>query len=150
MRTFDTAFALAAGIVLLTTACQGPATERKARSDSTGVAATSATDAAIDSVDGELDSLVRFGPAHMETIISRHSLTASNMLAGMAADLQRAGVTGDAAWTARVDSVRQDLTRMGKLSEQELVPFLQAHTQLIHRLTQQYHTLMNNAPPRAR
>jgi hypothetical protein len=122
---------------------------RKVPSDSTSVAAASATDASIDSVDVELDSLVRFGPAHMETIISRHTLTTANMLAGMAADLQRAGVAGDAAWTARVDSVRQDLTRMSKLSEQELVPFLQDHTQLIHRLTQQYHTLMSKAPPPA-
>jgi hypothetical protein len=38
---------------------------------------------------------------------------------------------------------------MSKLSEQELVPFLQDHTQLIHRLTQQYHTLMSKAPPPA-
>jgi hypothetical protein len=150
MRTSDTAFALVAGIVLFTVACQGAALQRKAPSDSASVATASATDASIDSVDAELDSLVRFGPAHMETIISRHTLTTSNMLAGMAADLQRAGVAGDAAWVASVDSVRQDLTRMGKLSEQELVPFLQAHTQLIHRVTQQYHTLMSKAPPPAR
>ena len=156
MRKFEIVVAFAAAVVAFATGCPGSGTVRATRSGSDssgadhggmGMVATSGTDAEIDSVDVQLDSLVRFGPAHMETIITRHSLTAANMLAGMAADLQRAGVTGDAEWTARVDSVRQDLTRLGGLSEPQLVPFLQGHTQLIHRLTQQYRTLMATAKP---
>lgn len=161
MRLSDRCRAAAAVLVAVTAACSGSGADRgqgardssaqvtPAPESSAALAASpsaSVTTAEIDSVQSQLDSMVHIAPSHMEAIVSRHVLTGSNMLAGMAADLRRAGVSGDASWTATVDSVRQDLTNMRVLTPKQLVPFLHSHVRLVHRLTAQYTALMASAP----
>jgi hypothetical protein len=160
MPLSDRSLAVIAVLVVLTAACRGSAADRgQAAPDSTAQMApapessasvpagspVSATTAEIDSVQAQVDSMVHIAPSHMEAIVTRHVLTGSNMLAGMAADLRRAGVTGDASWTATVDSVRQDFTRMRTLTPKQVAPFLQSHARLVHRLRDQYTTLMASA-----
>jgi hypothetical protein len=51
-------------------------------------------------------------------------------------------MTGDPAWSALVDSVRQDLVHMPEMSAPELKTFMPAHQARVTRLMQMHRSMM--------
>ena len=82
------------------------------------------------------DSLAAMLPAHRQM--------AGNMIAQMNQQMQSMNMAADAAWTAVMDSIRNDLTRMAELSSAELKPFMAEHHRRMTRLMEMHGTMMKN------
>ena len=92
--------------------------------------------ASLRALDGaSADSLRRALPAHRQRL--------ANMLAEMNREMRDMRMTADAAWTATVDSLRQDLTRMPDLRPSELAATMPAHRARVERLMQAHRTMMD-------
>lgn len=73
-----------------------------------------------------------------------HRTMATNMLSQMTSDVQSMNMTVDAAWTATVDSVRQDLTRMADMSGPQLKAMMPAHDARLRRLMEMHQNMMKS------
>ena len=71
------------------------------------------------------DSLRRALPAHRQLV--------ANMIAEMNREMRDMRMQADAPWTATVDSLRQDLTRMPDLGGGELAAVMPAHRVRVER-----------------
>jgi hypothetical protein len=79
-------------------------------------------------------SLRRALPAHRQAL--------ANTIAEMNRDVRSMNMAADTAWTATVDSLRQDLTRMPDLGGGALRAMLPAHRARVERLIQSHETMM--------
>ena len=84
----------------------------------------------------DADSLAAMLPAHRQMT--------GNMIAQMNQQMQSMNMTADAAWTAVMDSIRDDLTRMTELSSTELKPFMAEHHRRMTRLMEMHTNMMKN------
>ena len=82
------------------------------------------------------DSLRAMMPAHRQM--------AGNMLAQMNQQMTSMNMQADAAWTAAVDSIRADLTRMPDLSAADLRALMPGHAGRLSRLMDMHDTMMKN------
>ena len=82
------------------------------------------------------DSLMRMMPMHRQM--------AANMLSQMNREMRSMNMTGDAAWTATVDSVRRDLANMPDMSAGELGNFMPAHQRRMMRLMDMHQAMMSD------
>jgi len=80
------------------------------------------------------DSLQAMMPTHREMV--------TNMIAQFDTDMRGMGMTGDSVWTATVDSLRQDLTRMPGMSGSALHQVMPAHGARVTRLMAAHRTMM--------
>jgi hypothetical protein len=96
--------------------------------------------ASLRSLDGASgDSLRRALPRHRQRL--------ANMIAEMNREMRDMRMDADAAWSATVDSLRQDLTRMPELGAGELAAAMPAHRARVERLMQSHRQMMG-APHR--
>lgn len=79
-------------------------------------------------------------------MMPQHRQMAANMLAQMNREMRQMNMAGDEAWTATVDSLRQDLTRMPELSPEEMATFLPAHHARMSRLMEMHRAMMGDMP----
>jgi hypothetical protein len=82
------------------------------------------------------DSLRRLMPMHRRM--------AANMLQQMNAEMRGMNMQGDSGWSALVDSIRRDLTRMPELTPRELPAFMAAHQARLGRLMEQHASMMGS------
>ena len=82
------------------------------------------------------DSLMRMMPMHRQM--------AANMLSQMNREMRSMNMTGDAAWTATVDSVRRDLARMPDMNAGELANFMAAHQRRMTSLMDMHQAMMSD------
>jgi hypothetical protein len=59
-------------------------------------------------------------------------------------EMRDMNMTGDAAWTATMDSVRQDLVRLPEMRGPELRDFFPAHRTRVMRLVESHRAMMLN------
>jgi len=85
-------------------------------------------------------------PDSMMSMMPEHRQMAANMLAQMNRDMQQMNMPGDEAWTATVDSLRQDLSRMPEMSPQELQEWMPGHHARMTRLMEMHGAMMGNMP----
>ena len=78
----------------------------------------------------------------MQAMLPMHRQMVANMLSRMNGEMRQMNMAGDAAWTATVDSLRQDLVRMPELSGQELRDLMPAHHTRMTRLMQMHERMM--------
>ena len=71
-----------------------------------------------------------------------HRQMAANMIAQMNREMRDMNMAADAAWTATVDSLRQDLVRMPEIGAPELRSFMPAHHARLERLMQLHQAMM--------
>jgi hypothetical protein len=83
------------------------------------------------------DSLRRLMPMHRQ-------MTA-NMLQEMDTDMRRMRMAGDSGWSALMDSIRQDLTRLPDVTQAELPGFMDRHRERVARLMDQHSAMMGHA-----
>ena len=68
----------------------------------------------------------------------------ANMMSQANKDMRDMNMMSDAAWTATVDSLRQDLTRMPEMSASDLQLFMPTHQARVRRLMESHRTMMGN------
>ena len=73
-------------------------------------------------------------PAHRQMI--------ANMLSRMNQEMRSMNMAGDQAWTATIDSLRQDLVRMPEMSGSELREMMPAHHARMTRLMRMHRDMM--------
>ncbi len=83
-----------------------------------------------------VDQLKSALPAHRELI--------ANTLSRMNADMRQMNMPADPAWTALVDSIRQDLVHLPDLNGGELKQFMPRHGARVARLVQMHQQMMKN------
>lgn len=70
----------------------------------------------------------------VQAMLPMHQRMVSNMIAQLNRDMGNMNMSGDTAWTATVDSVQRDLTRMPSMSSSELQQFTPGHHGRVTRL----------------
>jgi hypothetical protein len=78
----------------------------------------------------------------LKAMLPMHRQMAANMLAQMNREMRDMNMGADAAWTATVDSLRQDLVRMPEMGAPELQSFMSAHQARLERLMQMHSSMM--------
>src|SRR5688500_15816437 len=98
-----------------------------ATSDTTGTARMEAHLRTMESA--SVDSLAGLLPGHRQMV--------ANLIARMNGEMRDMSMPADAAWSATVDSLRQDLRRMPEMSNAELRALMPGHHARVRRLTDQ-------------
>ena len=101
-------------------------------------------DGMMQEMQSHMQMMMGMSPDSMAAMMPQHRQMAANMLAQMNRDMQQMNMPGDAAWTATVDSLRQDLTRLPEMSAQELGAFMPGHHARMTRLMEMHRSMMGN------
>ena len=83
-------------------------------------------------------------PDSMAAMMPQHRQMAANTLAQMNREMREMSMNADEAWTATVDSLRQDLKRMPEMSPEEMRGFMPGHHARMERLMEVHRTMMGN------
>jgi hypothetical protein len=78
----------------------------------------------------------------MKSMLPAHRQMVANMLSRMNSEMRQMNMSPDAAWTATIDSVRQDLTTMPEMSGQQLKAMMPAHRARVMRLLEAHRAMM--------
>ena len=90
----------------------------------------------------QMDAMMKASPEQMKAMLPMHRQMAANMLAQMNTQMRTMNMPANAAWTATVDSVRQDLVRLPEQSAQQLKDAMPAHHARMMRLMQMHGGMM--------
>ncbi len=90
----------------------------------------------------QMDAMMKASPEQMKAMLPMHRQMAANMLAQMNTQMRTMNMPANAAWTATVDSVRQDLVRLPEQSAQQLKDAVPAHHARMMRLMQMHDAMM--------
>ena len=90
----------------------------------------------------QMDAMMKASPEQMKAMLPMHRQMAANMLAQMNTQMRTMNMPANAAWTATVDSVRQDLVRLPEQSAQQLKDAVPAHHARMMRLMQMHGAMM--------
>jgi hypothetical protein len=94
-----------------------------------------AMDTTLRRADGaSADSLALLLPAHRRAV--------ANLIAEMNTEMRGMNMTGDAAWTAVIDSLRQDLVALPEMGRAELARAMPPHRSRISRLMEMHRMMM--------
>ena len=88
----------------------------------------------MDSIEAQGRMMDTMSAERMKAMLPTHRQMVANMLSRMNGEMRQMNMTGDAAWTATVDSLRTDLVRMPELSAAELKAMMPAHQARVARL----------------
>lgn len=86
------------------------------------------------------------GADSMRAMLPLHRQRVANMLAQMNREMRDMGMAADAQWSATVDSLRSDLTRMPEMSGEELRSMMPAHHDRVMRLIEMHRAMMSDMP----
>lgn len=78
----------------------------------------------------------------MKAMLPMHRQMVANMISQFNRDMGQMNMTGDAAWTATIDSLRRDLSRMPEMTALELQQFTPAHHARVMRVMESHRTMM--------
>lgn len=98
--------------------------------------------AATDSMQAHMQTLAAMSADQVAAALPSHRQMVANMLSQMNGDMRSMNMPADAAWTALVDSLRQDLVRFPELSKAQAQQALPAHTARVSRLMQMHKDMM--------
>jgi hypothetical protein len=77
-------------------------------------------------------------------MLPTHRQVLANMIAEANKDMRDMNMPSAAAWTATVDSLRRDLTRMPEMSASELHQFMPTHEARVKRLMDSHRAMMGS------
>lgn len=96
-----------------------------------------AMDSSLQRTDGaSVDNLSALLPAHRSAL--------ANLIAEMNYEMRVMGMTGDAIWTATIDTLRRDLVALADMRPAELVQAMPAHRARVQRLSAMHRTMMRH------
>jgi hypothetical protein len=89
-------------------------------------------------------TMMATNPDSMMAMMPMHRQMAANMLAQMNREMREMDMAEDEAWTATVDSLRQDLTRMPEMSPDEMAAIMPGHRARMNRLMEMHRSMMGS------
>lgn len=92
----------------------------------------------------QMDAMMKVSPEQMKAMMPAHRQMVANVLAEMTAEMRKMNMSGDAAWTATIDSVRQDLARMPELTGKEMSAAMPTHHARMMRLMAMHARMSKN------
>lgn len=92
----------------------------------------------------QMDAMMKVSPEQMKAMMPAHRQMVANALGEMTAEMRKMNMSGDAVWTATVDSVRQDLARMPELNGKEMTAAMPAHHARMMRLMAMHQAMSKN------
>ena len=78
----------------------------------------------------------------MKAMLPMHRQMVANMLSQFNSEMKSMNMPADQAWTATIDSVRQDLVHMPEMSAPELKRLMPAHAARMMRLMEMHRSMM--------
>jgi hypothetical protein len=96
----------------------------------------------MDEMQQHMQWMMGAGTDSMQVMMPMHRQMTANMLSAMNREMRDMNMTVDSAWSATVDSVRQDLVRLPELSGSELRAFMPAHRERVNRLMEMHRSMM--------
>ncbi|HEX5831650.1 MAG TPA: hypothetical protein VFY16_11760 [Gemmatimonadaceae bacterium] len=96
----------------------------------------------MERMDAHLVALEKTGPDSLAAALPAHRQMVANLIAQMNREMRDMDMTGDPAWNATVDSLRQDLVRLPEASAAELRELMPAHRSRVQRLTELHRRMM--------
>jgi hypothetical protein len=82
----------------------------------------------------------------MQAMMPMHHQMADSMISRMDEDMRRMNMATDSAWTATLDSLRQDMGRMSAMTASEMMAMMPAHRARMMRLMQMHRTMTGKNP----
>lgn len=76
--------------------------------------------------------------APLQSMFAIHQQMLSDMMSRMTDDMRAMNMSGDAAWTATTDSLRQDLTQMQGMTPEAMKQAISAHHGRVMRMMDMY------------
>jgi hypothetical protein len=86
--------------------------------------------------------MMRMSPEQMTAMMAMHGRMMSEMMDRMGVDMRGMQMSGDAKWTALVDSVKADLADLPGLQGKELSARMDAHIDRVRRLMAMHEGMM--------
>ena len=93
-------------------------------------------------VDAHLGMIGSATADSMKAMLPMHRQMVANMIAQLEREMRDMNMTGNAAWTATLDSLRQDLRVMPELSAQALRDLMPAHSSRVRRVIDMHRSMM--------
>ena len=100
----------------------------------------------MDSMEVHMRMMDTASTATMQAMMPMHHQMADSMISRMNEDMRRMNMATDSAWTATVDSLRQDLSRMRAMTAGEMAALMPAHRARMMRLMQMHRTMTGKNP----
>jgi len=98
--------------------------------------------AMMDSMQTHLTMMDSMSADRMKAMLAMHRQMVANMLSRMNSEMRQMNMSPDAAWTATIDSVRQDLTNMPEMSGSQVKAMMPEHHARVTRLLQAHRAMM--------
>lgn len=117
--------------------------DSSAMKDMPGMAGMIMSDSMMAQMHAHMQMMDTASAAGLQAMLPMHRQMVANVLSGMTADMRSMNMTGDAAWTATSDSVRQDLVRMPDMTPEELKRATAAHHARVMRLMDLHRKMMS-------
>lgn len=80
----------------------------------------------------------------LKAMLPMHRQMTANMISEMNREMKGMNMSGDAAWTATMDSLRRDLTNLPEMSAVQLRDFMPEHRGRMMRLMEMHQGMMKN------
>lgn len=109
-----------------------------------GMAGMSSTmgSAMMDSMQAHMLMMTSMTADQIAATLPTHRRMVANMLSQMTTDMRSMNMPADAAWTATIDSVRQDLIRLPEMTRPEVKQAMPAHLSRVSRVMQIHKDMM--------
>jgi hypothetical protein len=98
--------------------------------------------AMMDSMQAHMRMMSSMPADQLAAMVPAHRQMVANMLSQMTNEMRSMKMSGDPAWTATVDSIRQDLIRLPGMTKTELARVMPAHQARVSRLLQMHKDMM--------
>lgn len=102
----------------------------------------------MDSMQAHMRMMDGMTGEQMKAMLATHRQMVANMLSQMNSEMRRMNMSGDPAWSATVDSVRQDLVHMPEMNGQQLQGMMPAHHARVTRLLEMHQRMMGQGSGR--
>ena len=119
--------------------------EGLAEGDQTGAAGMPGLEATqgdlVDEMEAGMQMMASMRADSMMSMLPTHARLLADMIARMSQDMAATHAPGDAAWTATVDSLRNDLLRMSAMGDEALKAFMPTHQERVTRLIRMHRSM---------
>ena len=100
--------------------------------------------AMMDSMTVHMRAMDTASAASLQSMVPMHRQMAANIVSQMNTDMRGMNMQSDPRWTALMDSVRQDLSRLPDVPAEQLKTFMSAHHARLSRLMQSHRDMMTS------
>lgn len=139
--------ALILGTTISLAACAGDAKEEDlatpaAAADTSGMPGMAGTGGMTAQMEAHLQMVSGANADSLRAMLPMHRQMVGNMLSQFDRDMRGMNMSGNTAWQATVDSLRQDNSRLADMSASEIQSFMPAHMGRVQLLIQMHRSMM--------